>query len=259
MRVEMQKILKDYTLKLRLKRYSSKTIQAYTHYFKLFITSHNPRRCSVKDIEIWLLNFKGYSAHNQAINAIRFYFKYVEYSNLKLKRIDRPKKEYKTPDVLDKEYIITQISKCDNLKHKCIMLLLYGSGLRISEVINIKPEDIDSNRMLLKVRHGKGKKDRQTIISQVTIDLLREYYIKFRPKIYLFNGQDNMKYSATSIRKVVFHWLKTNPHTLRHSFATHLIEDGSDISIVSKLLGHSKIETTMIYNHVAVTNVKCLI
>lgn len=140
-----------------------------------------------------------------------------------------------------------------------MMLLLYGSGLRISELINLKLIDIDGHRLLVTVRQGKGKRDRQTIISIETIKLLREYYLNYKPIIYLFNGQDYIKYSATSIRHFVRNFLNTHPHALRHSFATHLIESGVDISKVSKLLGHQKIETTMIYNHVSVENVTCLV
>jgi integrase/recombinase XerD len=259
MRIEVQKMINEYTLKLKVMGYSKSTIETYSHFFKLFISRYNPHRCSVKDIDIFLLSITGYSSHNQAINAIRFYYKNIAYSKLKLSRIKRPRKQHKIPTVLGKDYIVNQISSCNNLKHKCMMLLLYGSGLRISEVLNLKATDIHSDRMILNIRDSKGNKDRNTIISIETIELLRKYYKAYRPKTYLFNGQENMKYSATSLRKVVGKWLKTNPHTLRHSFATHLIESGVDISKVSKLLGHSKLETTMIYNHVKAEYVDCLV
>lgn len=259
MRIEVQEILKSYTLKLRLMGYAQATIEAYSHFFELFCTQYNVKRASIKDIEFFLSKIIGYSSRNQAINAIRFYYKYIQYSMLKLKRIERPRVEHKNPKVLDKQYILDGIARCTNLKHKSILLLLYGSGLRISEVINLKITSIDGKRQRVIIKQSKGKKDRETIISEATLSILRQYYIKFKPRVYLFNGQDFMKYSPTSIRKIVFNYLKTNPHTLRHSFATHLIESGVDISFVSKLLGHSKLETTMIYNHVTIDKIPCLV
>lgn len=145
--------------------YSKSTIETYSHFFKLFVSRCNPHRCSVKDIDIFLLSITGYSSHNQAINAIRFYYQNVAYSKLKLSRIKRPRKHHYIPEVLNKDFIIGQIDKCDNLKHKCMMLLLYGYGLRISELINLKPEHIKSDRMLLTVIQSKGNKDRNTVIS----------------------------------------------------------------------------------------------
>lgn len=259
MRTELQELKKEYQRKLRVMGYSSRTISAYTHFFMQFCANHNPKRASITDIENWLLTITGYSAHNQAINALRFYYKCIQYSDLKLKRIKRPRKQFKLPEVLDKQTIINGIESCTNIKHKCMMLLLYGSGLRLSELLNLKIADVDGERTVLKINQGKGRKDRQTIVSEDTLELLRQYYKKYRPRIYLFNGQDFMKYSATSVRKIVRRYLNTHPHTLRHSFATHLIESGVDISYVSKLLGHRKIETTMIYNHVAVEKVECLV
>jgi integrase/recombinase XerD len=259
MRKEVQEIIISYRNKLRVLGYAQKTIDTYVSFFSKFCTTHNPKRASVSDIENWLLKIKGNSAQNQAINAVRFYYKYVEYSKLKIKRIKRPRKVVRIPKVLDKELIISRISACSNLKHKSIILLLYGSGLRRSEILNLKPEHIDSARHKVIVKGGKGNKDRETVISDNTIEILRSYYKSYRPRIYLFNGQDFMKYSSTSIGKIVKRYLDINPHTLRHSFATHMIESGVDISIVSKMLGHSKVETTMIYNHVTCDNVACLV
>lgn len=256
---EVQELIKRYSNKMKVMGYSTKTIGVYVHFFTLFVKRHNIKRASLKDIDNFILSITGYSSKNQGINAIRFYFKYIEYSKLKLRRITRPRKQRKLPKVLDKSFILSGINSCTNKKHKCILLLLYGSGLRISELINLKITDIDSARHRIKINISKGNKDRYAIVSEATINELREYYRIFKPKDYLFNGQDSSMYSATSIREIVKQYLQTNPHALRHSFATHLIEDGVDISLVSKLLGHSKLETTMIYNHVTIDKVPFLV
>lgn len=259
MRSEVQKMIENYISKLTLMGYAQSTIDSYTYYFKKFILRYNPKRASVKEIEIFLLTITEYSAYNQAINAIRFYYQHINYSKLKLKRIERPRKKRYLPNVLSKEEILNTLNSIHNLKHKSIIQLLYGSGLRISELINLRLKDIHRERNQLFIFESKGNKSRYTIMSDSTINLLEHYYKQYKPNYYLLNGQSRLKYSATSIRKIVKRYLNTNPHTLRHSFATHLVESGVDISYIQKLLGHSKLETTMIYTHVTIKNVPCLV
>ena len=152
------------------------------------------------------------------------------------------------------------INSTNNIKHRCIVSLLYSAGLRRSELINLKIENIDSKRMLIRVENGKGGKDRYTILSKKLLVDLRYYYKKWKPNKYLFEGASGGKYSPTSIKEIVrkaaikakIH-IRVTPHMLRHSFATHLLESGTDLRYIQTLLGHSSPKTTEIYTHVAST------
>ena len=172
--------------------------------------------------------------------------------------IERPRKESKLPKVISKEEILSIIENTNNIKHRCIVQLLYGSGLRRSELLNLKLDDIDSKRMLVRVVGSKGNKDRLTLLSKTALNDLRKYYTKYEPHIYLFEGKKGIKYSGASVLKIV----KTaaekarirttvTPHVLRHSFATHLLESGTDLRQIQVLLGHGSTKTTEIYTHVA--------
>ncbi|HEY5688320.1 MAG TPA: tyrosine-type recombinase/integrase, partial [Yeosuana sp.] len=146
-----------------------------------------------------------------------------------------------------------------NIKHRCIVELLYSAGLRRNELLNLKISDVDSKRMLIKVNQGKGKKDRYTLLSETLLSDLRQYYRVYNPKIFLFEGEPGKAYSSSSVRMIVYRAAKlarirkkVTPHTLRHSFATHLLERGTDLRYIQSLLGHTSSRTTEIYAHVAV-------
>lgn len=198
------------------------------------------------------------SQQNQRINAIRFYYEKILGYDKQYYCIHRPRKEKKLPQVLSKNQIRDILNSCNNIKHRCIITLLYSAGLRRGEVLNLKITDIDSQRMVLIIRGAKGKKDRLSLLSNHALIMLREYYKQYRPEEYLFEGQNGSKYSAESIAKIFKRAvLKTNikrhvtPHTLRHSFATHLLEQGTDLRYIQKLLGHNSSKTTEIYTHVS--------
>ena len=168
--------------------------------------------------------------------------------------------------MLSKEEIALIIKTIDNLKHKMIISILYSGGLRRSEILYLKISDIHSDRGLLRINGAKGKKDRFTLLSQALLEPLREYYRQYHPKIYLFEGQKGGQYSAESISKILKNSAKkaginrvVTPHMLRHSFATHLLEQGTDLRYIQELLGHSSSKTTEIYTHVAVKNFKNII
>lgn len=177
---------------------------------------------------------------------------------MKLAHIPWPKKEQKLPQPIEAEDIAKILSVCHNIKHRSIIYLLYGCGLRISEVINLKPEHIDSKSMVINIISGKGKKDRIVMLPEKLLFLRRQYFKAYKPKNFLFNGQFTEQYSTRSINQ----FLKTyaqkaginqniHAHLLRHSFATHALEQGTDIRYVQKLLGHNNIKTTTIYTHVS--------
>ncbi len=165
----------------------------------------------------------------------------------------RPKSEKKLPKVIDGEFIKTQLSKIENIKHKAILTITYSVGLRVSEVVNLKIEDIDSKRMIIHIKNAKGRKDRIVPLSQNVLELLRNYFTQFEPKEYLFNGQTSLKYSPNSCNKIVKKYLGENYHIhqLRHSCFTNMLESGVDIRIIQKIAGHSNVKTTEIYTHVS--------
>jgi len=188
--------------------------------------------------------------------AIRFFFLEVLGKPLTLEEIPLMKKENKLPKVISKEKIKIMIDSCENLKHKLIIKFLYSSGLRLSELLNLKRSDIDFDNNLILVRQGKGAKDRMTLLSPNLKDNLLKYYSSYKFKTsYIFEGR-NGRYSKKSVQKILERLgnkigLKIHPHMLRHSFATHLLENGTDLRYIQKLLGHSSSTTTEIYTHVA--------
>lgn len=201
------------------------------------------------------------SYQNQAINAIKFYYERVLGGKRITIYLDRPQKERTLPTILSKEEVQLIISKITNLKHKTMIMLTYSAGLRVSEVINLKIQDIDSQRKQIRVAQSKGKKDRYTLLSEKILILLRQYYIKYKPIEWLFEGQSSdgkiVPYFVRSLQMILKKATKkaninkkVTMHTLRHSFATHLLENGTDLRYIQVLLGHQSSKTTEIYTHV---------
>jgi integrase/recombinase XerD len=256
----------EYIEKLKLKRYSENTIRTYKYMFIDFINffpDKNIDEISENDIKKYQLHLVrnrnvSESHQNQSINAIKFYFEKVKHCFRKVYDLERPRHSKKLPQVLSEEEIQQIFKQVVNLKHKCILFIIYSGGLRISEVINLRINDIDSKRNLILVRNAKGKKDRVTLLSEKLIVLIFEYLNVYKPKEWLFEGQNkNEQYSVRSIDKI----LKSNAkkagirknvtvHTLRHSFATHLLESGTDLRYIQNLLGHNSSKTTEIYTHI---------
>lgn len=237
--------------------YSNKTKINYLSHIKKFLNSQNKSflHLNSNDFQSYLDNYKftSISQQNQIINAIRFLYKDVLNKKYDKVNFKRPKTEKKLPKVIDSELILNQLSKIDNIKHKAILTLTYSVGLRVSEIVNLKIEDIDSKRMLIHIKNAKGRKDRIVPLSQNVLNLLRLYYKQYKPKDYLFNGQTNIQYSIKSCQNIYKRYIDNNSsiHTLRHSCFTNLIENNTDIRIVQKLAGHSNIKTTEGYCHVS--------
>lgn len=243
--------------KLKYLNYSNRTIKSYLFYINQFLLSVNisPTRLTAVDFQSYLDSYKftSISQQNQVINSIRFLYKEVLNKKYNKVSFKRPKSEKKLPQVIDHNHIINQLSKIVNLKHKSILTITYSVGLRVSEVVNIKIEDIDSKRMLIHIKNSKGRKDRIVPLSDNVLNLLREYYKQFKPIEYLFNGQKSNQYSIQSCQKLYKKYIdkKSSIHTLRHSSATNLLEKGTDLRIIQKILGHSSSKTTEIYTHVS--------
>ncbi|MCH6201915.1 site-specific integrase [Aquiflexum sp. LQ15W] len=265
-----RKCPEEFIHKLEERRYSQSTIRAYVPLFEEFL-NHFPD-LDINDFgEKEIMEFSHYlvtvrkvsSSHqNQAINAAKFYFEKVKGGERKYYHVDRPIREKALPEVCSEEEIIAIFKATENLKHKAILMTIYSAGLRISELINLKIKDIDSKRMQIRIEQAKGKKDRYTILSPKTLKILREYFKNEKPSEFLFEGQGStnekpIRYSARSIQAILKQSLeitrikkKVTVHTLRHSFATHLLENGTDLRYIQSLLGHESPKTTQIYTHI---------
>jgi len=195
------------------------------------------------------------------LGAIAKFFLLVHQRNLNLTYLYPKRSALKLPKFISKQEVAKILKVTKNRKHLCIIKLLYGAGLRLNELLSLKITDIDSNNMLILVRQSKGNKDRMVMLSKNLLSDLRLYFMEYKPKIFLFEGQNKLQYSSTSVQQTVKKAAKraakragikrkVTPHILRHSFATHLIEDGTDIRYVQELLGHNSIKTTQIYTHI---------
>jgi len=256
-----EKIIKICEQKFIYLNYSPQTSENYMYHIKKFINSVGERQVihlNSKDFQSYLDNypFSSISQQNQVINSIRFLYKFgldKKYDKVSFKK---PRSERKLPRIIEKEFLLDAISKIANTKHKAIIALAYSTGMRVSEVCNLKIIDIDSKRMIITIRQSKGRKDRIVGLSDKILDILRLYFTEYRPKEYLFNGQFDLQYSHTSCNQIVKKYLgkEFHFHLLRHSNATALLEAGTDLRIIQKHLGHSSSKTTEIYTQVS-TNI----
>lgn len=253
---------------LQLKRYSSNTIKTYLGLLKAFIGEYmltgkqlaGAREKQLLPLLIDYNNKKNYSytSQKQLIAAVKILYAEVFKTKLNLSAIYPTQRPQPLPNILSKNEIKALLKNTPNLKHRAMLTAIYAMGLRSSELLNLKLKSIDSDRMMVSVKASKGKKDRVVMLSSKLLSVLREYFKEYQPKEYLFEGQNGGKYSTTSLQKV-FNRAKTRAkikkhvtlHTLRHSFATHLLEGGTDIRIIQKLLGHTNIHTTLIYTKVS--------
>ncbi|SDZ03442.1 site-specific tyrosine recombinase/integron integrase [Tindallia californiensis] len=251
---------------LTLKGYTSKTIKAYLGQVKRFLEYANKdtQALDKQDVEqyMYVLLHDQENSHsyvNQTLSAIKFFFQFVLKHKPLTYEIPRPKKENKLPEVLNNEEVIAVLSKVSNHKHKAILYLVYSSGLRVGEVVRLKVENIDAQRMMIHIKQGKGRNDRYTILSEVALKVLRKYAAMEKPTDWLFpGGKENSFLTERSVQKVFSKACqeanikkRASVHTLRHSFATHLLEGGTDLRYIQELLGHKSSKTTEIYTHVS--------
>lgn len=258
--------------KLELKQYAINTARTYVCMFETFINENRGKALSSineLDIRNYLQSLvhrgKSHSYINQMINSIKFYYEIVLEMPNRFYSIERPRKRERLPKVISLEEVQQIIESTNNIKHRCIVSLLYSAGLRRNELLNLKITDIDSKRMVVNIRNSKGNKDRQTILSECVLLDLRKYFKEWRPREYLFESPKGGKYSASSVVRIIQKSAKRagirkhiTPHMLRHSFATHLLESGTDLRYIQVLLGHSSTRTTEIYTQVAINNIKTI-
>jgi site-specific recombinase XerD len=260
-------VLQVFEQELRIRNYSPKTIRSYQSCLctcEKFFSPRRLRELSNEDIKEYILHQvekEKLSAGtvNQTINALRFLYVEIYKRPIVLGDIQRPLKAKRLPVVLSLSEIKSIFDCLGNIKHRVMLMLTYSAGLRVSELVHLKPEDIDSKRKLIHVHEGKGKKDRYTILSDAVLEGLRIYWKVRKPKKWLFEGQtEGEPYSIRSAQRVFecaaeragIH-KDVSIHSLRHSFATHLLEQGTDIRFIQELLGHSSVKTTEIYTHVS--------
>jgi len=260
-----KKLMNNFFLYLKGKRYSKSTIQTYTFFVADFISFNtktplkelNNRNVELFIEKVFIERNYSISSQRQFISALKIFVVFYKHTQINDLELERPKKSRKLPSVLSQEEVLRIIQFTLNLKHRAILALIYSCGLRISELINLKLVDFHIDRKQLIVKNGKGRKDRYVSLADSFIPLLSNYYYSYKPKSFFVEGQKGGKYSAESVRKFLKNSCRraniqknVTPHTLRHSYATHLLENGVDIRYIQLLLGHSKPETTMIYTHV---------
>ncbi len=252
---------------LSSKRYSQNTIKTYSDALRSFFIFYRKRNISeiTNDDVLYfntayiLKNNFSSSYQNQIVSAIKLYFATIQEKKIEIEKIHRPKREKLLPNVLSKEEIKMILDAPTNSKHKTMLCLIYSCGLRRSELLHLKPTDIDSKRNIVIIRQAKGKKDRIAPLSPKILELLRIYFKEYRPTNFLFEGQEKgVQYSERSLEEVLKKSIRlanikkpVTLHWLRHSYATHLLESGTDLRLIQELLGHKSSRTTEIYTHVS--------
>jgi len=261
-----------FTLWLRSKRYSEKTIITYCDGLKSFLVFYNKKPIqSITNEDVIIFNNEyiiknklSESYQNQIVNAIKLYFKIIRETKIDIEKIHRPKRAKTLPNVLSKEEVKAILEAPTNIKHKMMLSLIYSCGLRSGELLALEPKHIDSKRNIVLLKNSKGKKDRIAPLSPKILELLRSYYLIYKPVKYLFEGNIiGEQYSEKSLQSIIKQSIKkasikkpVTLHWLRHSYATHLLESGTDLRYIQELLGHSSSKTTEIYTHVSTKNIQ---
>ncbi len=264
--MDSETIIQTLSTRLATQRYANNTIKSYCGYAQIFLDYmmqySNLNQIPISEIEAFinkkvLTDQISASYQRSLVGAIKKIYELVNNQKIELDYLYPKRNETKLPIFFSQEEIRKILNSCENVKHKAILTTIYSCGLRLSELINLKIYDVKSDTNLLLIRQSKGNKDRMVSLPDKLILLLREYYIEYKPKTYLFEGIGGKQYSERSVQLILKKAIKqvkigTNGsvHTLRHSFATHLIKSGIDIRVVQELLGHNDIRTTMIYTHI---------
>ncbi len=260
--------LEKLNLEMDSRGFSEKTKKSYLFFVRDFLAfiKKKPSEVAEDDVKKYvshLITRKKYTniTANLAISSLKFFFSGVVKKNV-CNNISRPKREIHLPTVLSKDEIKKIINSANNIRHKLILKCIYGMGLRVSEIVNLKASDIDFDREVVKITLAKGNKDRYVMLPKELKSDLKNYIELEKPQKYLFSGRKN-KYTIKSVQKIFEYASKkagikkdASCHTLRHSFATHLLEQGTDIRYIQALLGHSRLQTTQVYTHVASSKIK---
>ena len=250
---------------LRLRNYAKHSEELYLYHVRKFSEywHQSPEKLGVEEVRKYLLNLLeqkvSQSHYKQAVAGLRFFYKYTLGQEWVKEKIAYPRREFKLPVVLTAEEVSLVLSKIKSEQHRLILRTIDGAGLRLMEALELQVSDIDSNERRLRISCGKGRKERYAMLSESLLEELREYWKKYRPKHWLFPGRNQSKHvGETVIQKVFQQAVKqsgipkaASVHTLRHSFATHLLENGTDLRLIQELLGHKTLKSTLIYTHVS--------
>jgi len=246
---------------MKRRNYAQNTIDVYVPCLKQFFAwakADHPKNISAEIIRTYLAGFNQPNTQRANHSAIKKFYSICLHQENKFRYLPYARKQKKLPIILSQDEVQAIFNACVNLKHKTIMALMYATGMRVGEVINLKPQHIDSSRMVINIIQGKGAKDRQVMLPEPLLQLLRQYFRQYRPVEFLFNGQDSTQYSERSINQFLKHYAgqagikkRVYAHLFRHSCFTHMVEGGIDINLIQKLAGHSNIKTTMIYCHIS--------
>jgi site-specific recombinase XerD len=256
---------------LIVERKSYKTIKSYRNHFIAFLYAHPdilPSQISASQIKYYVFKRVGQdniakSTQSQIVSALKSFYERVVQQPEKTERLYYPKKDIVLPKLLEKEEITRLFNTIGNLKHKCLLMLLYGSGLRVGEVVRLKAQDLNFEEGTLFVAQSKGNKDRHTLLSAKTAEYLRRYVEEYQPRVWLFESPSGEHYSERSVQQVFADAMKAagiekrlGTHSLRHSYATHLLQSTGNLELVRKTLGHNSLETTQVYLHVAKSDLR---
>jgi len=256
--MEIRNHVLEFSNEIKRKGYRNQSVKNYVscveRFLNHFIDRPQPKAINEIDIKAYLAQFKEHNTQRAHHGAIKCFYKYVVRQPDKFKFIEYCKRSRKLPIVFSVEEIQRLFNACSNLKHRAIIALMYSTGLRVGEVIALKIADIDSSRMVINILNAKGGKDRQVMLNQNLLDLLRNYFKQYRPKEYLFNGQTSLQYSERSIAQFLKCYAekaglnkRIYPHLIRHCSFTHLVEAGTDINLIQRLAGHQSVKTTNLY------------
>jgi site-specific recombinase XerD len=255
---------------LRVRGLAERTRQNYLEYMRGFVRHFMlpPDRLTIEHVKQYQLHLTkdrgySYSTFNVHVCAIRFFYRHVLDLGWAVERIPYQKRGRKLPVVLSRAEVLALFDAVPNLKHRTILMTLYAGGLRVGEALRLRARDIDSGRMMIRIDQGKGRKDRYVMLSAKLLETLRRYWWEYRPDLWLFPGQDpSHPLRRSSVRGIFWRTRKrvgiqkeVSPHTLRHSFATHLLERGVNLRVIQRLLGHRSLRTTELYTHVAQTDI----
>lgn len=254
--------IENFKQEMKRRNYAQNSIDNYVSCLNVFFSqskSDHPKNIHEKEIKDFLCKKEIVNTQRNYHSAIKKYFDVILGQKYKFKYIPYARKEQKLPIVLSVDEVQKMFSVCDNTKHKVIMALLYSCGLRVSELINLKWQDIDRSRMIINIIQAKGNKDRQVMLTPSLIPLLEQYYKEYKSKVYVLNGwKDELQYTDRSVGQVVKQLAtkaglnkRVYTHLLRHCSFTHMVEQGTDINLIQKLAGHSNVKTTAIYTHIS--------
>jgi integrase/recombinase XerD len=269
---DIKKMMIEFRRYLVNQRYSESTIANYVasaaQFFE-FLEYKKPESVCSDDINYFNENYiikqgRSVSSQNIFISALKLFFERIINKEIEVEDLRRPRREHRLPEVFSKEEIGRIIGAPVNIKHRTMLATVYSCGLRCGDLINLKLVDVDSERMLLHIKKGKGNKDRIVPLPKKLLEMLKEYYVAYKPKTYVFEGEViGNHYHETSLRQIFHSAVKKSGikrraklHWLRHSYATHLLEGGTDLRYIQEILGHSSSRTTEIYTHVSIRNIQ---